>query len=82
MCLNFIGVGCQNNDKIEKFIANSFEIESNMIVVAVFLLIMNQPELCLIHNQKGNCHYDHIPIHLKGIINRFPWCKQDRITLV
>ena len=50
----------------------SLQIERNMIVVRVFLLIRNQPEFSLVHNQKENCHYDHIPFDLKGIQNRYP----------
>ena len=26
-------------------------------------------EFCLVHNQNENCHYDHIPLNLKGIRN-------------
>ena len=45
---------------------NSLQIEKNMIVVTVFLLIMNQIKFHLVHNQKENCHYDHIPLNLEG----------------
>ena len=34
-----------------------------MIVVTVFLLIMNQIEFQLVHNQKENRHDDHIPLN-------------------
>ena len=54
-----------------KEISISFQIERNTIVVTFFLLIKNQMEFCRVHNQKGNCHYDHIPFTLKGIRNRF-----------
>ena len=37
-----------------------------MIVVTVFLLIMNQTEDCLVHNQEESCRYDHIPFNWKG----------------
>ena len=37
----------------------------------VLLLIMNQTEFHLIYNQKENCHYNHIPVNLKGIRNIF-----------
>jgi len=32
---------------------------------------MDQTEFRLVHNQKENCHYDHIPLHLKVIRNVF-----------
>ena len=41
-----------------KYISYSFEIESNTILMTVFLLIMNQKDFRLVHNQKENCHYD------------------------
>ena len=54
---------------------NSFsdylQIERNMIVVTVFILIMNPTEFRLVHNQKENSHYDHIPINLKVFGNLF-----------
>ena len=28
---------------------------------------MNQIELSFVHNEKENCHYDHISLNLKGI---------------
>ena len=37
-----------------------------MIAVNVFLLIMNQTGICLAHNQKINCHYNHIPLNLNA----------------
>ena len=54
----------------EKWISDSFKIEKNMIVVTVFLfIIMNPREFCSAHNQRENCHYDHIHFNLKVIIN-------------
>ena len=44
-----------------------------MVVVTVFILIMNQTEHSLVHNQEGNCHYDHIPFNWKVIRNLFLW---------
>ena len=38
----------------EKYFADYFHIERNMIVAAVFILI-NPPEFRLVHNQKKNC---------------------------
>ena len=57
----------------EKSIEDSFQIWRNLIVLIVFLLIMNQTEIRLFHDQKKNCHYDRIPLNLKGIRKRFPW---------
>ena len=31
--------------------SDSFQIERNVIVVTVFLLLINQTEFCLVHNQ-------------------------------
>ena len=42
-----------------------------MIVVPAILLIMNQTEFRVAYNQINNCQYDHIPLNLKGITNRF-----------
>ena len=55
----------------ENWIFDSCQIARNVIVVTVFLLIMNQTEVRLVHNQKENCDYDRIPVNLKGIRNRF-----------
>ena len=44
-----------------------------MIVVTVFLLIMNQPKFHLVHNQKENYHYDHIPLNLIENENLLQW---------
>ena len=33
----------------------------------VFFFIMNQMEFRLVHNQKKNCHHDHIPFNLEEI---------------
>ena len=41
-----------------------------MIVVRVLFLVMNQTGVRLVHNQKENCHYDHILFILKGNIKR------------
>ena len=37
------------------------------MVVTIFHLIMNQMEFHMVHIQKENCHYGHIPFHSKGI---------------
>ena len=50
---------------LREFFSNSFQIEKNTIAVTVFLLIMNETKFRWIHNQKGNCHYDCIPLNLK-----------------
>ena len=34
---------------------------------------MKQMDFHLVHNQKENCHHDHIPINLKGNENIFFW---------
>ena len=39
--------------------------------MTVFLWIVNQTKYHVVHNQKKNCHYDHIPFILKIIINKF-----------
>ena len=44
---------------------------SNTTVVTVILLIMNPTEFRWVYKQRENCHYDHIPFNLKGIIKRF-----------
>ena len=47
-----------------------------MIAVTVSHLIMNQVKVRLVHNQKENSHYDHIPLNLSGIgdkILRLQW---------
>ena len=44
-----------------------------MTVVTVFLLYHeHQTEFRLVHTQKENCPYDHIPYNFKAIINQFP----------
>ena len=48
-----------------KQIPDYFQIEENVIAVTVFQQIMNQTEICLVHNQKEYCHYDCIPFDLK-----------------
>ena len=55
----------------EKQFSVYFQIERSMIVVTFFLLIMNQTEYCLGYIQKGNCHYDHIPLNLRVNRNLF-----------
>ena len=45
-----------------------------MIVVTVFLSNMNQMKSNLARNQKENCHYDHIPLKLKGNRNLVHLC--------
>ena len=51
-----------------KYIYDYFRAERNMIVVTLFLLIMNQTQLCLVLNQKENCHYDHIPLSARETV--------------
>ena len=48
-----------------------FQIQKNMIVVIVFLLIMNQTEVRLVHMLEGNCHCNHIPWNLKAMRSIF-----------
>ena len=48
-----------------------FEVEWNLIELTVFISAMNQNKFWLVHNQKENCNYDHIPSCLKGISNLF-----------
>ena len=57
-----------------KHIFNYFQMERNKIIVALFFLIMNQTEFRWVHNQKENCHYNHIPFNLRGIRERFSVC--------
>ena len=45
-----------------------------MIVVTVLLLIMNQIDFRLVHNQKENCHHDQIPFNLIRIKMYFSAC--------
>ena len=58
----------------QRWISEFFQIESIMIVVPVLLFIVNQTEFCLVHNQKENFRYDHIPLNLNGFRNIFLWC--------
>ena len=54
-----------------------------MIVVTVFLQIMNPTEFRLVHNQKENCHYDHIPFNFKVNRKRFLYkCKRCCVCVV
>jgi len=46
---------------IEKYSSDAFQIESNTIVMRVFLFIMNPKVFNCIDNQKENCHYVRIP---------------------
>ena len=57
----------------DKYISDSLQIARNMIVVTVFLFLREQTEVRLVHNQKENCHSDHIPLNLKRIRNIFVW---------
>ena len=50
---------------------NSFQTERNTVVVTIFLLITNETDFRLIHNQEENSHYDRIPFDLKGIRKSF-----------
>ena len=52
---------------LEKYFRDSFQIESNKTIVTVFLLIMNQTEVRLVHNQNEYCRNDRIFFNLKGI---------------
>ena len=36
-----------------------------------FLLNMSQVQFCLVHNQKENRNYDHIPLNVRGMRNPF-----------
>ena len=49
------------------YISDYLQIEWNMIVVTIFLMLMNQTEFYLVHNQQENYHYDNIPFTSKGI---------------
>ena len=44
-----------------------------MIVVTVSLTILNKMEFKLVHNQKENCHRDHISFNSKGNENPIHW---------
>ena len=46
-----------------KSLFDSFQFLSDTIDVTVFLLIINQTGVRLVHNQKKNCHCDYIPIN-------------------
>ena len=50
----------------ENYTFISFHIEWDMIMVTVFLSILNQMEFHLVQYQKENCHYNHIPLYVKG----------------
>ena len=50
--------------------------------MTVFLLIRNQTDVCLVHNQKENCHCDQIPLNLKEVqtlfvLHQFPIAESD-----
>ena len=47
-------------------ISISFQMEWDMIVVAVFSSILNQMEFHLVQDRMENCHHDHIPFNVKG----------------
>ena len=57
----------------EIYICDSFQIEQITIAVTVFHLILNQMDVRLVHIQKKNGHYDHIPFNFQRITNLFPW---------
>ena len=52
----------------ENYTNNSFHIQWDVIVVTIFLPILNQMEFHLVQNRKENCHHDHIPLNVKGIV--------------
>ena len=84
LCLFFSqGINLFSEGRIKlhskKHVSESFQIARNVIVVTVFLLIMNQTELCSLPNQQEGCQYDHMPLDLKGITNRF-FLAQDENT--
>ena len=56
----------------ENQISISFHIESDMIVVTIFLSILKQMEFHLVLNWNENYHHDHIPFNLNGNRNLFP----------
>ena len=68
----------------ENFLSNSFQIKRNTIVVTALLLIMNQTEVCSVHNRKVSYHYGRIPFNLKGIRKKFSECmdKCGRATFI
>ena len=47
------------------------QVERNMIAVIVFLLILKQVEICSLHKQMDNCHFDLFPTNLRGLIHLF-----------
>ena len=55
----------------EKLFSYFFQIEKNMIVAIVFVMIMSKAVFLLFHNQKENCHYDHVLFNLKIIWNQY-----------
>ena len=61
----------KNRVRTERCISENFQIQRNMIVVTGFLRILNELKFRLIHNQKENRHYDHIPFNLKAIVTLF-----------
>ena len=48
-----------------EYIPDSFQMETNMIVAAIFLLIMKRTEFRLVRNREENCQYDHFHFNLK-----------------
>ena len=53
-----------NND--EDYVSISFQIECNMMVLAIFFLISNQTEFCVSPKLRENCQYVPITSTLKG----------------
>ena len=60
----------------EKEIYDSFQIENNMIAVTGCLLIMNQKDVCLAHNQKKNWKLTLRSHSFKVEINAVSWDMQ------
>ena len=54
-----------------KIFLHFLSFEWNMIVVTLFLFIMNSTEFHFAYNKMENCHYNHIPFIMKGIVNIF-----------
>ena len=60
------------NHNLPKFLSKYFQFERNLIIVAVFLMIMSQPQPSASKADKY-CHYDYIPFNLKLFWNKFLW---------
>ena len=70
----FLSIGLHDCQDMQGFFPNSFQIWKECDFSNSFpFLIMNEADFRWVHNQKENCHYDRIPLNLKGIRKRFPW---------